>query len=170
MLHDSALQTLEAVGSGRYRDDASMRSRALDEARRLERELEGIPVRARSLAEEIGEIARACAAHGLEVEVRAGDYGEPPLRVAVALRDGCNEALTNVAKHAGVGRASVTIAATKGGVEVAVVDDGAGFEPSAGAGFGTTESIRRRLTDAGGGAEVISRPGAGTRVVLWGPA
>jgi signal transduction histidine kinase len=173
MLHDSALQTLEAVASGRYHDEAMMRARALDEADRLQREVEGVEgatTQSRSLADEITTIARKCTVHGLSVDVRVREHGEPSAPVVLALRDACNEALTNVVKHAGVRQAVVTVRAADAGVEVAVSDDGSGFEPAGGAGFGTTESIRRRLTDVGGRADVQSRPGAGTRVVLWGPA
>ena len=44
-LHDSALQTLEAIGTGRYGDLASIRSLALEEAGRLGDELDGIAPR-----------------------------------------------------------------------------------------------------------------------------
>jgi signal transduction histidine kinase len=170
LLHDSALQTLESVSSGRYRDDETMRARALDEADRLQREVEGTAGSPGSLADEIRNTAQRWAGHGLAVEVHVHAHREPAARVALALRDACNEALTNVMKHAGVHHAIVTVAAADDGVEVEVQDDGAGFKPASGAGFGTTESIRRRLSDVDGRAEVHSRPGMGTRVMLWGPA
>jgi signal transduction histidine kinase len=169
MLHDSALQTLEAVAAGRYRDAEMMRVRALDEAERLQREVEGAPARPRSLADEITKIAGRCAVHGLTVDVRLSAHREPAEPVALALRDACNEALTNVVKHAGVHDAVVTIVSVGNGIEVVVRDDGSGFEPAGDIGFGTRESIRRRLSDVGGQADVRSRPGAGTRVTLWGP-
>jgi signal transduction histidine kinase len=170
ILHDSALQTLEAVARGRYRDEETMRARALDEADRLQREVQGNATPPRSLADEISRIAQECAAHGLTVDVRVRAHREPSPRVALALRDACNEALTNVVKHAGVHHAIVTVGAADDGIEVAVNDDGFGFEPASGSGFGITESIERRLIDVGGRSAVRSRPGTGTHVMLWGPA
>jgi signal transduction histidine kinase len=49
-----------------------------------------------------------------------------------------------------------------------VKDDGSGFEVVASAeGVGLSRSIRGRLADAGGRAEVRSQPGTGTEVCLW---
>jgi hypothetical protein len=61
---------------------------------------------------------------------------------------------------------------SSGGVEVVISDHGTGFDPARikAARAGLRSSIRGRLRDAGGHAEVISAPGAGTTVVLtWKP-
>jgi len=89
--------------------------------------------------------------------------------VLLALRDASNEALVNVRKHAGTSRAEVTVEPAMGGVRVVVRDDGTGFDPLLGVGFGTTQSITERMSEVGGSAEIDSVPGRGTCVNLWGP-
>jgi signal transduction histidine kinase len=79
------------------------------------------------------------------------------------------EALTNVAKHAGAQRVSVTIVERDGAIEIAVTDDGRGFsgsEPSDG--FGLI-GIRERIRLVGGRYELESEPGEGTTVHAWIP-
>ena len=80
------------------------------------------------------------------------------------------EALTNVAKHAGAQRVSVTVVERDGAVEIAVTDDGSGFsgeEPSDG--FGLI-GMRERIRLAGGRHDIESSPGEGTTVHAWIPA
>ena len=90
--------------------------------------------------------------------------------MSTALLAAAREALVNVAKHAGVDHAVVRLRAAGHGVELVVRDDGKGFEmATTAAGFGTEESIRARLVEAGGRATISSEPGLGTRVALWGP-
>jgi signal transduction histidine kinase len=80
------------------------------------------------------------------------------------------EALANVAKHAGVQQAVVRVASTDNGVEVTVRDHGRGFDLERPAGgFGIAQSIIGRMRDVGGRATVWSAPGRGARVTLWGP-
>jgi signal transduction histidine kinase len=84
-----------------------------------------------------------------------------------ALCGAVTEALTNVRKHAGVDRASVTVRSAPGEVVVTIIDHGVGFDVStSNGGFGMGESISRRMHDAGGNAIVESTTGAGTRVTL----
>jgi signal transduction histidine kinase len=83
------------------------------------------------------------------------------------------EALTNVRKHAGASRASVSLQASQVGLELAITDDGVGFQPAApGAdqspqfGLGT---MRERAESIGATFELTSSPGAGTRVSVRAP-
>jgi signal transduction histidine kinase len=96
-----------------------------------------------------------------------------PAAAAEALSGAAGEALRNVAMYAGVREATVTARGDgRAGVEVIVHDDGAGFDPArvGAASTGLRNSVRRRLHDAGGTAEVISSLGEGTTVVLtWTP-
>ncbi len=73
------------------------------------------------------------------------------------------EALTNIAKHAGAERVRVRVGSSPGqGVEVAVVDDGHGFDSSApSAGFGLV-GMRERAELLGGTVEVESSSGGTT--------
>ena len=85
------------------------------------------------------------------------------------------EALHNVVKHAAATEARITLALADGSFAWEVEDDGRGFETRGGNGVSTGNAdriasgnglanMRKRLTDVGGGCEVRSAPGAGTRV------
>jgi signal transduction histidine kinase len=85
-------------------------------------------------------------------------------------------ALDNVGRHAGPGaRAWVLLEDDPGMVTVTVRDDGVGFAPgdldrAAAAGrLGVAQSIRGRLRDIGGSAEITSASGDGTEVELRWP-
>ena len=169
LLHDSALQTLEAVGSGRYLDLDSIRTLVSNEADILQNELDGTLPQERGLREAIESLVDEHSRHGLQIDLHVLDAAEPSSPVLLALRDASNEALVNVRKHAGTSRAEVTVEPAMGGVRVVVRDDGTGFDPLLGVGFGTTQSITERMSEVGGSAEIDSVPGRGTCVNLWGP-
>ena len=90
----------------------------------------------------------------------------------IVLLRGAQEALTNVRRHASAG--AVVIRLTRVGqegsqqVSVHVEDDGVGFDPSAAAGAGL-EGLRSRAAQVGGEMDVVSAPGAGTRVTVRVP-
>lgn len=86
------------------------------------------------------------------------------------------EALTNVAKHAGARHAWVCLAREAGEAQIVVEDDGHGFpEEPAGGGdrgrphFGLT-IMRERAESLGGRLTVAARPAGGTRIVVSLPA
>jgi signal transduction histidine kinase len=92
--------------------------------------------------------------------------------VAEALAAAVSEALENVVRHAGTGRAAVLLAERPGAVLVTITDDGRGFDQAAvansGRGFGLREDLAGRMTAVGGSVTVRSSPGAGTAVeVEW---
>ena len=119
---------------------------------------------------------RARERSGLAVEVV--DDGQPkPLSedVGVFLFKAIQELLVNVTKHADASSAKVSLARAADIIQVAVEDDGAGFDVQeqdsrlqASAGFGLF-SIRERLNPLGGSIDVVSSPGRGTRVTLTAP-
>jgi signal transduction histidine kinase len=81
------------------------------------------------------------------------------------------ESLTNMAKYAQARHAEVAVHAAGGQVEVAVKDDGKGFEPvHSGATTHGLAGMRHRVEAAGGSLTVESEPGKGTRVVAVLPA
>jgi len=81
------------------------------------------------------------------------------------------EALTNMARYAQARHAEVAVHASGGQVQVAVKDDGKGFEPMhAGAATHGLAGMRHRVEAAGGRLTVESEPGKGTRVVAVLPA
>jgi signal transduction histidine kinase len=82
------------------------------------------------------------------------------------------EALHNVARHAGARAASVTLRQADGGLHLVVRDDGVGFDP-AGPGAGGRlglASMRERVRLMSGTLEIESAPGRGAAVVAWVPA
>jgi signal transduction histidine kinase len=97
-----------------------------------------------------------------------------PAAQAEALCGAAGEVLRNVAAHAGVRDATVTVRGDgSGGAQVIISDDGAGFDPAQVGPLsrGLRHSVLGRLREAGGNAEVISSPGQGTTVTLtWRPA
>ena len=171
LLHDRALQTLEAVAADRFGDLTAMQARALDEANALQREVDGMAQSSTSLIEAIREVVERQRGGALAIALRQ----EPGIGVAhdaviIALRDACNEALTNISKHARGTHAVVRVRPSRGGVEVSISDNGVGFATDADLGFGTRESITGRMLDISGHAEIVSEPDRGTVVSLWGPA
>jgi signal transduction histidine kinase len=80
------------------------------------------------------------------------------------------EALTNIAKHAGAGHLEIELLRQDGGVTVTIRDDGRGFDPSVpAAGFGLV-GMRERVTLVGGTVEIESEEGKGTLVRALIPA
>ncbi|HEY2271470.1 MAG TPA: ATP-binding protein [Jatrophihabitantaceae bacterium] len=158
-LHDSAVQTLEAIASGRFADVDAVRQRAAAEADALAGSVAPLPLDA-VLAEHAD----------LEIAL-VGELPALPPPVVDALVRACGEALTNVGKHAQVTTATVRVSGDAQAVMLVVADDGVGFDSSiVRRGFGMTNSIVQRMSEVGGGADVESAPNAGTRVVLRWPA
>nr|WP_225955541.1 ATP-binding protein [Kibdelosporangium phytohabitans] len=87
-----------------------------------------------------------------------------------AVRDATREALRNTLKHAQATQATVRMEERDGGIVVTTRDHGVGFDMTEQPrGFGINESIVARLTQVGGYADIVSKPGGGTRVTLWVP-
>ncbi|MDP9442354.1 MAG: sensor histidine kinase, partial [Actinomycetota bacterium] len=111
------------------------------------------------------------ASSGVPVEVRSEGVGEDvPLPVTLLVLECCQEALTNVARHAGAEHVSVDVTRTGGAIELKVTDDGAGFDPEiAGANRAGLALTREKVALAGGILFVQSRPGVGTTVTVRVP-
>lgn len=94
-----------------------------------------------------------------------------PAAGAAMLLGAAREALSNVAKHAGVDEAWLTAVGEDGGVRLTVVDRGTGFEPAeAQVGRGLMRELRHGVIESGGTVEIISTRGHGTVVeVQWKP-
>jgi signal transduction histidine kinase len=95
-----------------------------------------------------------------------------PSPVADELVACVGEALRNVKRHAGTGRAEVSVAGGEGWAVVTIIDRGRGFDPAATppSRRGIRESIAGRMQAAGGQAAIASSPGAGTTVTVSWPA
>ena len=111
--------------------------------------------------------------HGLRVRLQAG--GPLPVdngNVRAFLFRAVRELLFNVVKHAGVAEATVSVACADGRLEIAVSDRGRGFAPEeAKSGGGPAgglglDSIGERAGLFGGGLQMESVPGQGSRLTL----
>ena len=80
------------------------------------------------------------------------------------------EAVTNVAKHAGAERLSITLTRKNGAVVVIVEDDGRGFDPEAAGADGLgLVGMRERLGLVGGTLRIEAAAGAGTTIAAEVP-
>ena len=103
----------------------------------------------------------------VDFRYRGLDVEFPPEVTSIAFHI-VQEALTNVARHAGVKQASMRMSTTKGKLSVVVVDKGSGFDSIALTEATTTglSSMSERAAAVGGELKIDSSPGAGTRVIL----
>ncbi|SFK40339.1 sensor histidine kinase [Amycolatopsis sacchari] len=108
---------------------------------------------------------------GVPVELTTtGDVRPLHPEVEATLLRITQEALANVAKHAGAGRVGVTLSYMEDQVTLDVRDDGKGFDPdSAHGGFGLP-GMRQRAARLLGSFAVESEPGGGTAVSASLPA
>lgn len=111
---------------------------------------------------------------GLQVELALdGADDRLPTTTALAVFRVAQEALTNVVRHARATRAELRLGEEDGVLTLTVADDGVGFDvdeararPTASVGlFGMAE----RVALVGGTIEMLSRNGAGTRVIVRVP-
>ncbi len=79
------------------------------------------------------------------------------------------EALTNVAKHSGATRCSVTVDQVPGGIRTVVWDDGVGGAGTDGHPGGGLSGMRDRVRAAGGSLLTESPVGGPTRVTVEVP-
>jgi PAS domain S-box-containing protein len=124
----------------------------------------------------LGGLCQDFALHTqLKVEYKGTDIPDLPPRSALSLYRFAQEALTNVAKHAGARRVEMTLLADAEKIRLSVADDGRGFalsseleEPVKMAGIGLT-GMYERLETMGGSLEVQSAPGQGTTLIASVP-
>jgi signal transduction histidine kinase len=137
----------------------------LAEARALVAALAPPDLAENGLAEALGRLAsRHTRDTGVPVAVSASGAGSPGADV-IFLR-AAQEALANIRKHASASQ--IRIEYTEG--QIAIIDDGCGFDPSAvHEGYGLP-GLRNRAAAYGGTASVASEPGAGTTVRVTLPS
>jgi len=171
LLHDSAVQTLDAIAAGYELDPENVRRQARKEAATLRRAIAGEEPEGAGLIAGLDALASEFFERGLHVDLVVGEVDEEPdAAVADALCHACREALNNVAKHAGVSHAVVRAVPVDHGIRMTIRDQGVGFDPSLERrDFGLENSIVSRLEEVRGRAEISSSPGRGTKVEIWAP-
>lgn len=108
--------------------------------------------------------------YGIEIEVTGSADRRLPSQLETALYRAVQEALNNVAKHAGARRVLIDLRCDSRTIECVVRDDGAGFDCTAVAGHGLgLAGMRERLHGVNGELVVHSSPGLGTELRISAP-
>ncbi len=122
-----------------------------------------------------GQLKRFSARTGIEVRLRtAGEPNQLPEVLQTAIYRVAQEALANVARHAGATAVEVDLEAVESLTELRIRDDGAGFDPGSINGTGSGRNgiglglggMAERARLVGGELDVRSAPGGGTSVTL----
>ncbi|WP_327369981.1 sensor histidine kinase [Streptomyces sp. NBC_01217] len=172
-LHDTASATLLMVSQGDGRDWSWLPPRARQDLEAMSA-MPGFETGSVDLAELLG-----CVPEGEEqARVRLRTRIDGPLAIpsgpGLAIFNGVREAVTNVARHAGVREAELRAWAEEDSAVVELSDAGRGFDPESvpARRRGISGSIIGRMHAVGGSASVTSHPDTGTRVQWrWhGPA
>ena len=118
------------------------------------------------------ECARFGAVEGIPTSFRAtDDVDEPTGTLSLCLYRVAQEALRNVARHSNASSAEVELRMVGGGLELAVQDNGVGFDPTQQQTrpcLGLS-GMRQRLSLVGGELLIDSAPGGGTSIVARAP-
>jgi signal transduction histidine kinase len=184
-LHDGAQQRLIALGITLARtrtalpDDPARAAAMLDEAienlsdtavdlRDLARGIHPSSLTRYGLAVALADVARRCPVH---LQIGAVSEERFPAAAESTAYFVVSEAVANVARYAGTGRARVDVAVDDSGrrraLTVSVADDGVGgAEPGRGTGL---RGLADRLAMVDGTLEIHSPAGGGTRVRAWIP-
>ncbi|HEX2180717.1 MAG TPA: GAF domain-containing sensor histidine kinase [Rubrobacteraceae bacterium] len=168
---ESADALLDAGGAekahGPLRRALSLTRSNLEEARRSVLDLRAAPLEGRPLSGALRALVdRWEAETGTNARYRAVNGSRPlPPSVEAALYRICQEALANVARHAGAERVTVRLILTPDRARLVVEDDGRGFDASSHPqGRHGIVGMRERAEVLGGALELRSEPGAGTRI------
>jgi two-component system, NarL family, sensor histidine kinase UhpB len=151
-------------------------NRAMEELLNLARQLRPSALDDHGLVPAVeAQLKRFSARTGIEVRLRTeGEPNELAEVIQTAIYRVAQEALANVARHAGATVVEVDLEAGDGRAELRVRDDGNGFDPGAipragterpGAGLGLG-GMAERARLVGGQLDVRSAPGGGTSVTL----
>ncbi|WP_223189158.1 ATP-binding protein [Streptomyces sp. TRM68416] len=164
-LHDTASATLLMVSQGDGRDWSWLPPRARKDLEALSA-MPGFETGSVDLA----ALLRCVPEGEGQARVQLKTFVDGPLTIpsgpGLAIFNGVREAVTNVARHAGVREAELR-AWTEGDATVVELSDvGRGFDPESvpARRRGISGSVIGRMHAVGGTASVTSRPGTGTRV------
>lgn len=108
------------------------------------------------------------------IRLEADPYDVPaglPRDVSLCLFRIVQEALRNIARHAHASHVEVRLRRLDGGLQLAIKDNGAGFDPAqhrARMSLGHA-GMRQRVFVLGGTVDIDSSPGHGTTIVAWVP-
>ncbi|HET9552709.1 MAG TPA: ATP-binding protein [Anaeromyxobacteraceae bacterium] len=167
---DRAAEAIRGGGAPGLDEVKALATRALDDVHRLILDLRP------SVLDDLGLLSairwyaeRTLGPRGVSVRCEFGELRRLPPELETALFRLCQEAISNVARHAQATHALVEVAEEGGEILVDVEDDGRGFDLAAvqqreGRPHWGLLGIVERAELLGGRAAIDSSPGAGTRV------
>ncbi len=187
-LHDDVTQRLAilAIDVGRVESGAARTARAetlrgiREGLVRLSEDIHALSYRLHpALLEDLGlaealkaEAERFAQQESVPAEITLGDLPEViPTEPALCLFRVAQEALRNVARHARARQVQISLRALNGGLQLAVHDDGIGFDPAVQRerpSLGLA-SMRERVFLVEGELDVESAPGRGTTILVTVP-
>lgn len=187
-MHDDVTQRLAAlaIDAARIQGDGggTVERRALEPIRKrlvgLSEDVHALSYRLHpSVIEDLGlvaalrvECSRIAQQEPFRVDFEHEDIPRKlPPSAAICLFRVAQEALRNVARHAGARNVEVSLRRKEGGIALVVRDDGKGFNESGIDGRSTLGlvSMRERVHLAGGTVDIAGRPDEGTSVMAWVP-
>jgi two-component system NarL family sensor kinase len=148
---------------------------AISEVRRISKDLRPSVLDDLGLAAAVKSLADDFAARvGIDVQVETDRIGDILSSEAkTALYRVMQEALTNIARHAGATKLEVRLGVKGGAVRLLIADNGAGFDArhveETGDGHGIN-NMRERLESQGGWLRLRARPGKGASILAVLPA
>ncbi len=186
-LHDDVTQRLAALAidatriEGPHRVSADEVTRSIrDGLIKLSEDVHALSYRLHpSVIEDLGlvealkaECERVTRSGAVTVQFNASQIPQKlPQDTALCLFRVAQEALRNAVRHAGASSVEVSVSPIDGGLQLAVSDDGKGFDPGRPAerpSLGLA-SIRERVNLLKGTVDIDSAEGRGTTVLAWVP-
>jgi len=187
-LHDGIIQGIYAVGLSLEDVPELMTDEPAEAVARVDRAIDRLHTTIRdirtfivglgadagedSLATALAEIAAELRPDGLEVHLDVQDAAELAARLSVQgsheLLQIAREALSNVVRHSGANRASISLQRDGDHALLRIEDDGRGFDPkrSVGAGHFGLANLHDRAASVGGALAIDSEPGEGARIIV----
>ena len=184
-LHDAVNQSLFSAGliaevlPRLWERDPEAGRQSLEDLRRLTRgalaELRALLVELRPSIltdTELGDLLRQLGnaltgRTNIPVVVTVTGQGTLPADVQVAFYRVCQEALSNIAKHAGASQVAIHLQVDAGAVDLRIRDDGHGFDPEhASPGRSGLSIMRERAEAVGAVLSIASQPDHGTEIAL----
>ncbi len=149
----------------------AMSSSAQRQMRGLIAQLRPMELQGRTLEEALGRwFPDYCRQNGLqgtlETQVRGGISEAKEHQLFLIIQ----EAMANVVKHAEAQSVRLFLGETDRQISLSIEDNGAGFRnEQVRAGAYGLSTMRERAQKLGGEAEIVTKPGSGTRVRVWFP-
>ena len=191
-LHDGIIQSIYGVGLTLDNARVSVRDnpqnaedqlqRAMDDLNRTIRDIRNYILDLRphqlrgenlveGLAQLVAEFRQNARARVSLAGPKTESLSDLPEAHAMALFHICQEALANIAKHAGASKVNIDVWTTADRVLLEVSDNGRGFDLKVAnktLGHGLA-NMQTRVANVGGDLDITSAPGDGTSILAWVP-